>query len=174
MTIQWVWIETRAVWKPETQHKVYSGADFCFHHPHHPEDWPSCPAGISAPSATVNSWQIETPFHSAKRVTHRGVSLLGRGTSVLSEKPLSMPFASKLRPALCPLPGDVPHWPGLHRRGYAQLHGGRPGQLLQDENGEFPAAERGGGGIIKTRARAHRSSASRPGQLGGTWALLLL
>ena len=57
----------------------------------------------------VNSWQIETPFHSAKRVNHRGVSLLGRGTSVLSEKPLSMPFASKLRPALCPLPGDVPH-----------------------------------------------------------------
>ena len=32
MTIPWVWIETKAVWKPETQHKVYGGADFCFHH----------------------------------------------------------------------------------------------------------------------------------------------
>lgn len=36
----------------------------------------------------------------------------------------------QLWPPLCSLPGNVPDWPGLHRRRNTKLHRGQPGQLL--------------------------------------------
>lgn len=36
---------------------------------------------------------------------------------------------------MCPLPGNVPDWLGLHWGGNTQLHWRQPCQLLQDENG---------------------------------------
>lgn len=41
----------------------------------------------------------------------------------------------QLWPPMCPLPGNVPDWLGLHWGGNTQLHWRQPCQLLQDENG---------------------------------------
>lgn len=70
-----------------------------------------------------------------------------------------MPFLSKLWSTLCPLPGDVSHRLGVHRGGDTQLHRGRPGQLLQDENGKSRWAN---GGTTHSRLNYPFSAPAQP------------